>query len=95
MIRLVNLSLKYANEIAKSTLYDRAINGYMEEVFVDGKKVGQKKKFSISCLIHYLKTMDSKNKDTSNDLSTGYDIEVPEYNALERDALECSDVEGR
>ena len=82
MIRLVNLSLQYAHEIAQSTLYDRAINGYMEEVFVDGKKVGEKKKFSVSCLIHYLKRMDNKkNTDANrnNDLGIGYNIEVPQY----------------
>ena len=46
MQRLVNLNLAFSLEVAEGVLYERAVNGFMEEVYVDGKKVGEKKKFS-------------------------------------------------
>ena len=84
---LISLSLKLALEIAEGVLYERAVNGYIEETIVDGVKTGEKKKYSDSCLLSYLKANSDKYSSTkintsnrSNNLGQGYDIEIPIFN---------------
>ena len=83
---LVSLSLKLALEIAEGVLYERAVNGYTEETIVDGVKTGEKKKYSDSCLLSYLKANSGKYStarinvgNRSSDLGQGYDIEIPDF----------------
>ncbi len=84
--KLIVLSLKLALEIAEGVLYERAVNGYTEETIVDGIKTGEKKKYSDSCLLSYLKANSDKYSSTkisasnrSSDLGRGYDIEIPDF----------------
>jgi hypothetical protein len=89
MKRLVDLSLAFALEVAEGVLYERAVNGFMEEVYAGGEKVGEKKKFSDSCLMNYLKSNSSKyngkansasiNSTTSGVSDKGYNIVVPDF----------------
>ena len=83
---LISLSLKLALEIAEGVLYERAVNGYTEETIVDGVKTGEKKKYSDSCLLSYLKANSGKYNtarinvgNRSSDLGQGYDIEIPDF----------------
>lgn len=83
---LISLSLKLALEIAEGVLYERAVNGYTEETIVDGVKTGEKKKYSDSCLLSYLKANSGKYStarisvgNRSSDLGQGYDIEIPDF----------------
>lgn len=83
---LINLSLKLALEIAEGVLYERAVNGYTEETIVDGVKTGEKKKYSDSCLLSYLKANSGKYStarisvgNRPSDLGQGYDIEIPDF----------------
>jgi hypothetical protein len=91
--KLVKRSLKLALELAEGVLYERAVNGYVEETLVDGVVTGEKKKFSDTCLMNYLKANSDKYnppkaitteaKEVVNKLnegvSKGLDIEVPEF----------------
>jgi hypothetical protein len=78
--------MKLALEIAEGVLYERAVNGYTEETIVDGVKTGEKKKYSDSCLLSYLKANSGKYStarisvgNRSSDLGQGYDIEIPDF----------------
>jgi len=93
--KLVERSLKLALELAEGVLYERAVNGYVEETLVDGVVTGEKKKFSDTCLMNYLKANSDKYnppkaittevKEVANKLnegvSKGLDIEVPVFEA--------------
>lgn len=93
--KLVERSLKLALELAEGVLYERAVNGYVEETLVDGVVTGEKKKFSDTCLMNYLKANSAKYnppkatttevKEVVNKLnegvSKGLDIEVPVFEA--------------
>ena len=91
--KLVARSLRLALELAEGVLYMRAVNGYIEETIVDGVVTGEKKKYSDSCLMNYLKANSGKynaakpavNPAGTNKLSQvaeSFDIEVPSYDAL-------------
>lgn len=92
--KLVALSLKLAIEIAEGVLYERAVNGYTEETITEGIKTGEKKKYSDSCLLSYLRANSGKyahakisNKAPSN-LAQGNDIEIPTFDLVEEDNAE-------
>jgi len=82
MQKLASRSLKLALEIAEGILYDRAVNGYTEETIVDGVKTGEKKKYSDSCLVNYLKANSGKynNKSVAGTaISDNIDVEVVDF----------------
>lgn len=82
MQKLVSRSLKLALEIAEGVLYDRAVNGYTEETIVDGIKTGEKKKYSDSCLVNYLKANSGKYNNKSvvgTAISDNIDVEVVDF----------------
>jgi len=82
MQKLASRSLKLALEIAEGILYDRAVNGYTEETIVDGVKTGEKKKYSDSCLVNYLKANSGKynNKSVAGTaISDSIDVEVVDF----------------
>tara|TARA_B110000503_G_C7091859_1_gene389784 strand:+ start:703 stop:1161 length:459 start_codon:yes stop_codon:yes gene_type:complete len=86
--RLTSLSLKLALEIAEGVLYERAVNGYTEETIVDGVKTGEKKKYSDSCLLSYLKANSGKYSGTKigktpSNLEQAYDIEIPAFEEVD------------
>ena len=83
---LVNNSLNLALEMAEGVLYERAVNGYTEETIVEGVKVGEKKKYSDSCLLSYLKANSSKYSVTrtivsskASDINQNCEIEIPDF----------------
>ena len=89
--KLVTRSLKLSLEIAEGVLYERAVNGYTEETIVEGVKVGEKKKYSDSCLLSYLKANSGKYSGTKigktpSNLEQGYDIEIPAFEDMETDS---------
>lgn len=87
--KLVARSLQLALELAEGVLYERAVRGYIEETIVDGVITGEKKKYSDSCLMHYLKANSDKYnvaKSTGGNKFAGtserFEIEVPDYSTL-------------
>lgn len=82
MQKLASRSLKLALEIAEGILYDRAVNGYTEETIVDGVKTGEKKKYSDSCLVNYLKANSGKYNNKSvvgTAISDNIDVEIVDF----------------
>lgn len=58
--KLVERSLKLALELAEGVLYERAVNGYVEKTLVDNVVIAEKKKYSDTCLMNYLKANSDK-----------------------------------
>lgn len=92
--KLIRRSLKLALEIAEGVLYERAVNGYTEETIVDGIKTGEKRKYSDSCLLSYLKANSGKYSNvkvvngSKGHLGSGLNIELPEFIGLEEASSE-------
>ena len=87
--KLIAASLRLALEIAEGVLYERAVNGYTEETLTDGVKTGEKKKYSDSCLLSYLRANSGKyasvkiSNKTPRNIVQGNDIEIPTFTELE------------
>ncbi len=91
LMELINQSLKLAIEIAEGVLYERAVNGYTEETIIDGVKTGEKKKYSDSCLLSYLRansckyssSSSSSTSKTASYLEPAADTEIPTFKETE------------
>ena len=77
--KCVQLAMEFAIKVAEGILYERAVNGYEEEIYKDGECVGVRKKYSDKALIEFLKANSLKYQIKKEDGRTTNVIKVESF----------------
>lgn len=78
--KCVQLAIEFAIKVAEGILYERAVNGYEEEIYKDGECIGTRKKYSDKALIEFLKANSLKYQTKKEDGGTTNIIKVESFN---------------
>ena len=77
--KCVQLAIEFAIKVAEGILYERAVNGYEEEIYKDGECIGMRKKYSDKALIEFLKANSLKYQTKKGDRETTNVIKVESF----------------